>query len=248
MPSRADAQELARRIHSLSGGAELLRKAAARELARLDPIDATEVIHHLIALARVGWEPASCVLSHFGAALSLEAAQIPHAASLRRLAAIQDLEEVAALFPQSAALQQLHPDAAARADARTFTESLGYLKQKARATTNPDELSRLATASDPSVVRNVLLNPRLTEELVVRIAARRPARPEPLVEIWRSTRWSTRHAVRRALVFNPYCPPEVAAKIVPLLNANDLRELAGDGSAHPELREQARTLLASVTE
>jgi hypothetical protein len=93
------------------------------------------------------------------------------------------------------------------------------------------------------VVRNALLNPRLTEPLVVRMAARRPARPEPLVEIWSSPRWTARHAVRRALVFNPYLPPDVGAKIVPLLNSTDLAELAADSSVHPSLREQAARLL-----
>jgi hypothetical protein len=106
-------------------------------------------------------------------------------------------------------------------------------------------LARLVTVSNPSVVRNALLNPRLTEALVVRMAARRPARPEPLVEIWKSSRWSSRQAVRRALVFNPYLPPEVGVKIVPLLNGSDLSELAGDTSVHPSLREQAARLLAA---
>ena len=116
-------------------------------------------------------------------------------------------------------------------------------KQQARLTRDPDVLSRLATVSNPAVLRNVLLNPRLTEPLVVRIAARRPARPEPLVEIWKTPRWSVRHAVRRALVFNPYLPPEVGAKIVPLLNASDLRELVADTGLLPALRQQAARLL-----
>lgn len=89
----------------------------------------------------------------------------------------------------------------------------------------------------------MLQNPRLTEEVVVRIAARRPARPEPLTQIWRSPRWSVRPMVRRALVFNPYLPPEIAAKIVPLLTNIDLQEIASDGGVHPSLREQARILL-----
>ena len=33
-------------------------------------------------------------------------------------------------------------------------------------------------------------------------------------------------------------------KIVPLLNTNDLAELAGDSSVHPSLREQAARLLS----
>jgi hypothetical protein len=77
------------------------------------------------------------------------------------------------------------------------------------------------------------------------MAARRPARPEPLVEIWKS-RWFSRHAVRRALVFNPYLPPEVGVKIVPLLSASDLEELAADFSVHATLREQASRLLAGA--
>jgi hypothetical protein len=243
MPTHEQARNLALRLHGLSGGAEILRKAAARELARYDPLDATELVGHLISLARSGWEPATHVLSAFVSALGLEAAQIPYADELRRLAQVQALPSVADLFADGPPRQEMNADAAAKADARAFTQSLGHLKQQARLTRDPDLLARLVTVSNPAVVRNALINPRLTEALVVRMAARRPARPEPLVEIWKSTRWSVRHAVRRALVFNPYLPPEVGAKIVPLLNSTDLAELAGDSSVHLSLREQAARLL-----
>lgn len=243
MPTHEQARNLALRLHGLSGGTEILRKAAARELARYDPLDATELVGHLISLARSGWEPATHVLSAFVAALGLEAAQIPYADELRRLAQVQSLPSVADLFADGPARQEMNADAAAKADARAFTQSLGHLKQQARLTRDPDLLARLVTVSNPAVVRNALINPRLTEALVVRMAARRPARPEPLVEIWKSPRWSARHAVRRALVFNPYLPPEVGAKIVPLLNSTDLAELAGDTSVHLSLREQATRLL-----
>lgn len=243
MPTQEQARNLALRLHGLSGGAEILRKAAARELARYDPLDANELVSHLIFLARSGWEPATHVLSAFVSALALEASQIPYADALRRLAQVQSLPTVADLFADGPARQELDAGAAAKADAKAFTNSLGHMKQQARLTRDPDVLARLATVSDPSVIRNALLNPRLTEPLVVRMAARRPARPEPLVEIWKSPRWSARHSVRRALVFNPYLPPEVGAKIVPLLNATDLAELAADSSVHPSLREQAGRLL-----
>ena len=246
MPSREEAKIVVRRLHALSGSAEIVRKAAARELAKRDPLDANELLHHVIFLARASWEPATCVLSAFVAALGLEAAQIPYADSLRRMAEVQSLDSVADLFEKGPARKELDQGAAAKADAQAFTQSLGHLKQQARMTRDPDVLSRMATVSNPAVIRNALLNPRLTEDLVVRMAARRPARPEPLVEIWKATRWSSRHAVRRALVFNPYLPPEVGAKIVPLLNASDLAELAGDTSVHPSLREQAARLLATA--
>ena len=244
MSSREEAKSVVRRLHALSGSAEIVRKAAARELARRDPLDSNELLHHVLFLARGGWEPATCVLSSFVAALGQEAAHIPYADSLRRMAEVQSLASVADLFETAPAKKELDEGAAAKADAKAFTQSLGHMKQQARLTRDPDVLARLATVSNPTVVRNALLNPRLTEPLVVRMAARRPARPEPLVEIWKSPRWSSRHAVRRALVFNPYPPPEVGAKIVPLLNALDLAELAADSSVHPSLREQAARLLA----
>ena len=240
---REEAQAIARRLHALRGSADILRKAAARELARHDPLEGNELISHLIALSREGWEPASAVLASFVAALGTEAEQIPYADSLRRLARIQSLDSVADLFAEGPARQEMDPGAAAKADATAFSQSLGHLKQAARLTRDPDVLSRLATVSNPAVIRNALINPRLTEALVVRMAARRPARPEPLIEIWKSPKWSVRHAVRRALAFNPYLPPEVGAKIVPLLNASDLQELANDSSVHASLREQARRLL-----
>jgi hypothetical protein len=244
MPSREEAKTVVRRLHALSGSAEIVRKAAARELARRDPLDANELLHQVIFLARESWAPATSVLSAFVAALGQEAASIPYADSMRRMAEVQALESVADLFETAPAQKEFDEGAAAKADARLLTQSLGHLKQQARLTRDPDMLARLVTVSNPAVVRNALQNPRLTEPLVVRMAARRPARPEPLVEIWKSSRWSSRHAVRRALVFNPYLPPEVGVKIVPLLNASDLAELASDASVHPSLREQAARLLA----
>lgn len=244
--TREEAQLIARKLHALGGGTDVVRKAAARELARHDPLDANEFLHHLIALSHEGWGPASCVLGSVMAALGTEASQIPYADSLPRLAHVQSLESVADVFTEAPAQREMDAGAAAKADASAFSQSLGHMKQAARLTRDPDVLARMATVSNPAVVRNALTNPRLTEPLVVRMAARRPARPEPLIEIWKSPRWSSRHAVRRALVFNPYLPPEVGAKIVPLLNATDLEELSLASALHPSLREQARRLLEAM--
>ena len=118
-----------------------------------------------------------------------------------------------------------------------FTQPLGHLKQQARLTRDPDELARLATASDPSVVRNALINPGSPSPWWC--ASRRAARPpEPLVELWKCSHWSPRPAVRRALVFNPYLPPELGAKIVPLLRARTWRS-----PERQETRLRAKALL-----
>src|SRR4051812_450709 len=244
MSDRAEALTLAKKLHAFAWSAEIMRKAAARELAARHPVDATELLQHLMELHAEGHEPARCALRAVTAALSLEAASLPEAAELRRMAETQSLDGVAALFADGPAKKEMTVDAAARADARFFSESLGHLKTKARSTRDPDQLARLVmAANNPAVVRNALINPRLTEELVVRIAARQPARPEALLEIWKAACWSSRPPVRRALVFNPYLPPEIGAKIVPLLTSPELQDLATFESAHAALREQARLLL-----
>jgi len=236
-------REAIRKLAALGGGADVVRKAAARALAARAPAEATDLLVGVVTLARQGWAPAATVAQAFTRALELEADQIPHLAELRRVAALLEQPLAEGLFAEGVPSREYDLDAAARADARLFTEPLGHLKTRARLTRNPDELSRLAVVSNPNVIREVLRNPRLTEDLVVRIASRRPARPEPLVEIWRSARWSTRPAVRRALVFNPYLPVEVGVRIVPLLGRTDLEVLADDQGVHVAMREQARVLL-----
>ncbi len=239
----AQARSLIRRLLALVGGAGITRKAAARALTELAPTDAVELLHHVQRLAQDGWLPANEVLPSFTRALEMEGAQIPHIEELRRVATLQQQADVELLFAEGQPSKEYNADAAARADAKMFNMPLGYLKQQARLTQNPDELSRLAVASNASVVREVLKNSRLTEALVVRIAARRPARPEPLTEIWLSARWSQRPAVRRALVLNPYLPPDVGAKIVPMLSKSELAEVAEDSGLHQSIRQQAKVLL-----
>lgn len=235
-----------RRLDVLGGGHEVLRRAAARTLGELDPPQATELLSVLMKLSVERWGPATRVLPAFMRALEDDGDLIPHLATLRQVAALTEQEEVTFVFSEGRPVQEYDSDAAARADAKLFTSPLGVLKSRARLTRNPDELSRLAVASNASVIREVLKNPRLTEDLVVRIAARRPARPEPLEEIWRSPRWNQQPAVRRALVFNPYLSPEVAVKIVPLLAVSDLRDLAADRNVHLSVRELAGRLSASA--
>lgn len=241
---REEERLIIRRLDALGGGHEVLRRAAARALGELEPPQATELLSTVMQLSVARWAPAMRVLPAFMRALEDDGDLIPHLASLRQVAALSEQDEVTFVFSEGQPVQEYASDAAARADAKLFTLPLGVLKSRARLTRDPDELSRLAVASNASVIREVLKNPRLTEELVVRIASRRPARPEPLEEIWRSPRWNMQPAVRRALVFNPYLNPEVAVKIVPLLAMADLRELANDRNVHLSVRELAGRLSA----
>ncbi len=241
-----DARALVRRLDALGGGHEVLRRAAARTLGTLDPPRATELLSSLMRWSFERWAPAMRVLPAFMRALDEDGDVIPHLAQLRQVAMLHEQEDAGIVFTEGAPVLEYHADAAARADARLLAMPLGVLKSRARLTRNPDELSRLAVASHAAVIREVLKNPRLTEDLVVRIAARRPARPEPLEEIWRSPKWNTQPAVRRALVFNPYLPPAVAVKIAPTLSPSDLRALAEDRQVHSSVRELAARLSAAA--
>lgn len=234
-----------KRLDALGGGHEVLRRAAARVLGELDPPRATALLSGVMRLSVERWEPAMRVLPAFMRALEEDAELIPHLATLRQVASLSEQEDVSFVFSEGQPVQEYEADAAARADAKLFTLPLGVLKSRARLTRDPDELSRLAVASNAAVIREVLKNPRLTEDLVVRIASRRPARPEPLEEIWRATRWNTQPAIRRALVFNPYLSPEVGVKIVPLLAPADLQALSKDRKVHLSVRELAIRLSPS---
>lgn len=104
-------------------------------------------------------------------------------------------------------------------------------------------LNKLLSDPHPMVIRNVLGNPRLTEDDVVRMAAHRPGRPEVLVEIARSPVWSTRARVRMAVVMNPGTPPEICAAMLPLLVRAELAQVASAPSVPKVVRSGALDLL-----
>jgi hypothetical protein len=87
-------------------------------------------------------------------------------------------------------------------------------------------LDRLLHDPHPDVIQRLLRNPRLTEDDVVRLAARRPGRPDVLAEIVRWPRWIHCARVRLAVILNPDTPPEIAAPISGLLMRQELRLVA----------------------
>jgi hypothetical protein len=104
--------------------------------------------------------------------------------------------------------------------------TLGERKSLAR---RPDRetMQRLLADPHPAVIHRLLRNPRVLEDDVVRLAARRPGRSDVLAEIARSTKWVHRPRVRMALVMNPATPLEMAARIVGLLLRPELQLVAG---------------------
>jgi hypothetical protein len=104
-------------------------------------------------------------------------------------------------------------------------------------------LDKLLADPHPLVIKNLLANPRLTEDDVVRIAAKRPALPEIVAEIARSSRWMCRSRVRMALVLNPGTPPELSVPVLSQLVRPELVEVAEATLVPKVLRSAALELL-----
>jgi hypothetical protein len=106
-----------------------------------------------------------------------------------------------------------------------------------------ETINRLARDPDFGVITNLLDNPRVTEQTVMRISSRRPTVSAALEAVMRSRRWGTRYRVRLSLVENPYLAQKFAINLLPFLNRRDLVSVRDDESLAPSLRLAAQRLL-----
>lgn len=104
-------------------------------------------------------------------------------------------------------------------------------------------IQRIARDPDPKVIHNLLHNPRLTEDVVISIVARRPIPKEILQEVAAHARWNCRVRIQQALARNPYTPTEIALNLLRFLNRRVLKEIAVDHSVHTLVREYAAKLI-----
>jgi len=120
--------------------------------------------------------------------------------------------------------------------------TLGERKSQAMSR-NKEILEQLMFDPDPNIIRKLLMNPRLTLTMVVRIASRRPNRPDILKEVSRSPKWSAQYDVKLALARNPYTPPELTLKLMPSIRIQDLKEMAMDTMLQTDIRDVARKMI-----
>ncbi|MBM4357499.1 MAG: hypothetical protein FJ096_05240 [Deltaproteobacteria bacterium] len=128
-------------------------------------------------------------------------------------------------------------DGPARKDDRVLT--LGERRALARKPSRA-MLTKLLLDPHPLVVRIVLANPRVTEDDVVMMAARRPTFPEVAVEIGKA--WSRRPRARLAVVLNPGSPPAVSVPMLGLLARHELAEVMRATDLLPVVRATASEL------
>jgi hypothetical protein len=119
---------------------------------------------------------------------------------------------------------------------------LGVRKALAR---KPDVrmIQRIAKDQDHRVIRNLLNNPRLTEQEVMKIGSTRPTSPRVLEEIYNHPRWITRYSIKKVIVWNPYSPLSLPLRLLTFLSMEDLEEIRDAPRIRETIRREAERLI-----
>jgi hypothetical protein len=104
------------------------------------------------------------------------------------------------------------------------------------------KFDRLLHDPHPLVLRQLLGNPKLTENDVVKLAARRPARAATMKTLAEFPDWFVRTRVRMAIICNPLAPSRFAIPLTALATRPELVEISDNPSLHVVLRAVALEL------
>jgi hypothetical protein len=108
---------------------------------------------------------------------------------------------------------------------------------------NRKVLEKLLRDPHPLVLRQLLSNPRLTEDDVVRLAARRPLHRAIVEVLAESPRWLRRPRVRLTLLLNPGTPAPVSMPLLAVCTRCELLDVVHGADAPLALRGSAQELL-----
>jgi hypothetical protein len=92
------------------------------------------------------------------------------------------------------------------------------------------------------VIAALLENPRLTEGLLVPLAADENASPQALAVVAGNPKWASRYPIRAALCRNPRTPLGAGLALLPMLQKKDLEAVATDARLLLPLRRRAQLL------
>lgn len=181
--------------------------------------------------------------AHLAVALALIGACDPRMViQLRSEAAVRrlfSLERVVRHAPQPVSLapESAVPDYGA---GRELT--VGERRSLARRC-NRRAFEKLLADPHPLVIRLLLQNPQLTENDVVRLVARRPARNAVLQEIALAPGWLCRRRVRMSILLHPGSPLALAMPLLGVCTRGELREVVSSSESAIVLRATALELL-----
>jgi len=248
-PSSASEAELAKkwgRLVPAIADSEMRGAFVEQELLSLDVPVASRVLDDLAARAEQADSSAREVLAAVLPLLYAPARQ-GFVEALREVARDEALLALSRLLrrkPKAPGIEerrtQERPGFALEPGGRPLT--LGERRALARKPSRPI-LDKLLADPHPLVIKNLLGNPRLTEDDVIRMATKRPARAEVILEIARCPKWMCRPRVRMALVLNPGTPTEVSVPVLSQLLRPELQEVAEATFVPKVLRSAALELL-----
>lgn len=108
---------------------------------------------------------------------------------------------------------------------------------------NRDVIEKLLYDQEPSVIKVLINNPRITESDIIKIVSRRPNSDGILRTVFNSQKWKYRYRVQCSLAMNPYTPTDITLSILPELLNNDLLKIASDVRLSEVVRLQAKMIL-----
>jgi len=158
------------------------------------------------------------------------------------LARRKDYEDVIRFMQTVPAARSLGEDEELEEDPVLKEMTLGTKRQKARMQ-DRDMINRLCNEQDPLVIKNLLKNPRVTIQHVVKIAAKRPTSAQVLWVVYRDLKWVNHYVVKKALVNNPYTPTQISLSLIHFLLEQDLEDVAENMLLHPAVKESAVELI-----
>jgi hypothetical protein len=224
---------------------ELRATWLSEQLGRWPIADAARLVNALAESSERGESGAREALMAL-VVLLVRPAAAPLVDQLRAAATEQRLLSLDRLVRRAPVPRMLLPDSesAAVPDYGTGRElTVGERRSLAR---RPDRAALDKLLHDPHrlVIRQLLENPMLTEDDVVRLAARRPPRPEVTDELAKSPRWLKCSRVRIALLHNPGSPTGLTLPLLGLCTRSELSEVVQSSEANVVLRATARELFA----
>lgn len=161
---------------------------------------------------------------------------------LKNFAASKGMNEIVCILENYEPVQSLEKDMGSVENIGMEDVPLGVKKSLAKKI-DKRLLNRLVHEQDPSVIEILLQNPSLVELDVMKIVTKRPTSQLVIRQVFLDRKWISRYPIKRAIVLNPYSPPNISIALLPFLRKGHLQEVTQDFSLHEMVRFISRKAL-----